>query len=70
MFSLDEIKRKIDKVFIFESDTLESLNREPGSRFTNKKGIIMNGEVLESFNTAMAEIKKVTENILILKYSK
>lgn len=56
MLSLDTIKRKIDKIFIFESDTTESLNREPGSEFTNKKSIIMNTEVLNSFNDAMSKI--------------
>lgn len=54
--TLDTIKRKIDKIFIFESNTNESLNREPGSDFTNKKGIIMNANVLDSFNDAMSKI--------------
>lgn len=52
--SLDKIKRKIDKIFIFESDIDESLNREPGSTFTSKKSIIMNEEVLNSFNKSMS----------------
>lgn len=56
LLSLDTIKRKIDKIFIFESDTAESLNREPGSEFTNKKSIIMNTDVLNSFNDAMSKI--------------
>lgn len=56
MLSLDNIKRKIDKIFIFESDTSESLNREPGSKYTNKKSIIMNTDVLNSFNIAMSKI--------------
>lgn len=56
LLSLDTIKRKIDKIFIFESDTAESLNRGPGSEFTNKKSIIMNTDVLNSFNDAMSKI--------------
>lgn len=56
MLSLDAIKRKIDKIFVFESDVAESLKREPGSEFTDNRSIIMNTDVLNSFNDAMSKI--------------
>lgn len=53
-----EIRKKLDKVFIFESDKECSLEREPGSSLIEHKSIIMNTDVLIGFNNSMKKVVK------------
>ena len=51
-----EIRKKLDKVFVFKSDKECSLEREPGSSLIDHKSIIMNPEVLIGFNSSMERV--------------